>query len=125
MSDVVIKKCLNCGATVEVYDDCSCDDCGIRCCGVPMATLVPNSSDGAIEKHKPEVTVEDNLISVSVNHVMTPDHFIKSLILKAGEFEFRKDFTPEDSPTAKFPYISGSKVYSLCNKHGLWVTDVL
>ena len=33
------KQCLKCGALVEVIKDCTCKDCGIRCCGEPMVEV--------------------------------------------------------------------------------------
>ena len=39
----MIKKCLKCGAMVEVIDDCTCENCGIRCCGEPMVEVKANS----------------------------------------------------------------------------------
>ncbi len=48
---MMIKKCLKCGATVKVLNDCHCDDCGITCCNGKMVELKANSSDGAVEKH--------------------------------------------------------------------------
>lgn len=33
MEKLIIKKCSKCGALVEVLKDCSCDNCGIVCCG--------------------------------------------------------------------------------------------
>lgn len=124
MQELTIKKCLNCGATIKVIDDCHCDNCGIMCCGQAMKTLVANASDGAIEKHKPEISINNGLVTVNVNHVMEESHFIKQIVLVAGEYEFTKSFVPGETPRAVFPYISGSKVYALCNKHGLWETDI-
>ena len=50
--ELVIKKCVSCGATVKVIEDCNCgDDCGIKCCGEKMTVLQPNSVDASFEKH--------------------------------------------------------------------------
>ena len=32
-NELIIKKCLKCGALVEVINDCNCNECGITCCG--------------------------------------------------------------------------------------------
>ena len=124
MSNIVVKKCRNCGATVEILKDCECDNCGIHCCGEPMAELIPNTSDGAVEKHKPEVKINGELIEVSVNHVMEPEHYIEALIMVTGAHQIKKSLTPENEPKAIFPYVPGSVVYALCNKHGLWETEI-
>ena len=36
MKELILKKCMKCNALVKVLEDCSCDDCGIICCGEPM-----------------------------------------------------------------------------------------
>lgn len=33
------RKCLQCGAIVKVIKDCTCEDCGIKCCGEKMQTV--------------------------------------------------------------------------------------
>ena len=124
MFNLKVKKCFNCGATVEIIDDCECDNCGIHCCGKPMVELIANQSDGAAEKHKPEIKKIDELIEVSVNHAMENDHYIEALILVTDNNIIKKVLAPGNSPKAFFPYVPNSVVYSLCNKHGLWETIV-
>ena len=38
MKDLIIKKCMSCGAVVKVIEDCNCP-CGIECCGEKMIEL--------------------------------------------------------------------------------------
>ena len=45
--ELVVKKCLKCGAIVKVLKDCNCP-CGIECCGEEMKAIVPNSFDAAV-----------------------------------------------------------------------------
>ena len=33
------KQCLKCGALVEVIKDCTCEECGLQCCGQPMVEV--------------------------------------------------------------------------------------
>lgn len=47
---MIIKKCMKCGAEVLVHHDCTCENCGIRCCGEEMKVLEVNVS-GDEEKH--------------------------------------------------------------------------
>ena len=75
--ELVIKKCMKCGAMVQVIEDCNCEECGIKCCGEQMQILKPNSVDAAIEKHVPTYEVKDGKIFVRVNHVMEEDHYIE------------------------------------------------
>ena len=61
--ELIIKKCMKCGAMVEVLKDCTCDNCGIKCCGENMKIMVANSDDTvAKEKHVPTYErVEDEI----------------------------------------------------------------
>ena len=121
--ELVIKKCLKCGAIVKVLEDCKCDDCGIKCCGESMKTIVSNSSDGAVEKHKPEYIIEGDEIVVTVNHVMESDHYIEWICLVRDKKEEYVYFKPGDKAIARFKNSSGV-IYSYCNKHGLWKTEI-
>ena len=124
MEELVIKKCLKCGAMVKVIEDCKCGDCGIRCCGEPMKKITPNDSDGAIEKHKPTYEIDNDNIVVKVNHVMEEEHYIEYLCLLTDNTEEYVYLKPGDRAVAKFKKVTSGKVYSYCNKHGLWVTDI-
>lgn len=121
---MIIKKCLKCGATVRVLEDCKCDNCGITCCGEKMVELKANSSDGAIEKHLPDYEVKDNKIYIKVNHVMEEDHYIEWISIVNNNKEEIIYLKPENSAEAVYDYIKGSVIYSYCNKHGLWKKEV-
>ena len=121
--ELVIKKCLKCGALVKVLEDCKCDDCGIKCCKEPMKTILSNSSDGAVEKHKPEYVIEGDEIVVTVNHVMESDHYIEWICLVSDKNEEYVYFKPGDKAIARFKN-NGGVIYSYCNKHGLWKTEI-
>ena len=105
MKELVIKKCLKCNAIVKVIEDCNCGDCGIVCCGEPMKSLKANSTDGAVEKHVPEYTINGDSIDVVVNHVMENEK-------------------PGEEAKATFKYVPGMTLYSYCNKHLLWKVEV-
>ena len=122
--DLVIKRCLKCGATVEVLHDCICDNCGIKCCGEEMQVDKPNSVDASFEKHLPVVSVNENHVVVNVPHVMEDVHYIEWVALVTDKSVCKKFFKPGEEPTATFPYVPGSVAYAYCNKHGLWSTEV-
>lgn len=124
MRELVIKKCLKCGATVKVIEDCNCKDCGISCCGEPMKVLMANSSDGAAEKHLPEYNVKDNKLFVNVDHVMDEDHYIEWICLVADDREEYFYLNPGDETTVTFKKTKPAILYSYCNKHGLWKTEI-
>lgn len=122
--ELIIKKCLNCGAMVEVLKDCTCENCGIKCCGEQMQTMKPNSVDASFEKHLPVVHVKFDIVEVEVPHVMEDDHYIEWIAMVSDDKVCKKYFNPGEVAKTTFEYIEGSKVYAYCNKHGLWMSDV-
>lgn len=122
--ELVIKKCTKCGAMVQVLKDCTCGDCGIKCCGEEMKVLVPNSVDAAVEKHVPTYEVKEGKIFVTVNHVMEEEHYIEWVSFVYGDKIVTKYFEPGKEAVAHCKYVPGSVVYAYCNKHGLWKKDV-
>lgn len=119
-----LLKCKNCGAVVRVIDDCNCGDCGITCCGDAMVELKENSVDASFEKYLPQYKVVDDKIEVIVPHVMEEDHYIEFISYEHDNTIETVSFTYKDSPKAIFNYYKGSTLYSYCNKHSLWKTDV-
>jgi superoxide reductase len=122
--ELIIKKCPKCGAVVRVIEDCTCDNCGIKCCGEEMIKLKANSTDAAFEKHVPEVEIEKDKIVVKVNHVMESDHYIEWIAMVTEREEFITYLTSDMEPRVEFPYVENSIIYSYCNKHGLWSKEL-
>ncbi len=89
--------------------------------------LKPNTTDGALEKHIPVYEIKENDLLVTVGsteHPMTKDHYIMWIALVKDEEILLKGLSPNDSPTATFPYKNNSEIYAYCNLHGLWKTVV-
>lgn len=111
---------------MEVFRDCTCDDCGIKCCGEKMVELVPGTSDGAREKHVPVYVKEGNIITVTVGdieHPMTDEHYIEWVELQTKYGKQRKTLKPGNLPKATFVLVEDDEVeslYAYCNLHGLW-----
>ena len=124
MKELILKKCLKCGAMVEVLEDCNCENCGITCCGEQMKKLVPNMVDAASEKHIPQYEIVENEIVVRVNHVMEEEHYIEWIALVSDNRIGKKFLLKGDNPVVTFPYIKGSTIYTYCNRHGLWSNKV-
>ena len=122
--ELKIKKCLKCGALVKVLEDCTCENCGIKCCGEEMKELVPNSVDAAVEKHVPTYEVKDGKIFVKVNHVMEEDHYIEWISIVFDGKETITYFKPGDEPITHCKYVPSSTIYAYCNTHGLWKKEV-
>lgn len=117
---MILKKCNKCGALVKVLKDCTCEDCGIKCCGENMKNIVANSVDAAVEKHVPEYVVTGDKIKVQVNHVMEQDHYIEWVSFVYDGAEQTVYFKPDEKPEVTFDYVKGATIYSYCNKHLLW-----
>ena len=116
-------RCEHCG---NIIDFVKASGVPVVCCGEKMKELVPNTSDGAHEKHVPVVKVEGNKVAVrvgSVDHPMLPEHFIEWIVLETSCGVYRRPLKPGDAPAAEFYLSEGETVketYAYCNLHGLW-----
>lgn len=116
-----VYKCEKCGNIVEVLQGGSCTPV---CCGEPMKLLKENTTDGAKEKHVPVVEKIEGGYRVtvgSVEHPMTPEHYIQFIELVTPDGVLRSNLTPDDKPVAEFK-TDATDVYAreYCNLHGLW-----
>ena len=116
-------KCDVCGKIVAVVKATEVDTI---CCGQPMKELVPNTTDGATEKHVPVYHVEGNTVTVKVGsteHPMTDVHRIEWIAIETENGNQRRELKAGDRPEATFalvPYDKVKSVYEYCNLHGLW-----
>lgn len=127
---LTVWRCKICGLMVENLSN-PANNTPI-CCGQKMTVLSCNTSDGAIEKHVPQVcnyTTAANgyktgiLVSVgSVPHPMSEDHYIEWIEVIDNNKVMRTKLVPGDKPEAFFEIAShkGLIVRAYCNKHGLW-----
>ena len=122
-----VLKCMTCGNIVTVLNE---GGGTITCCGSNMTELVPNTSDGAGEKHVPVVTVDGSKVSVavgSVEHPMLDAHYIQWVALETDKGVQIKKLKPGEKPFAEFVLAEGEKAvaaYEYYNLHGLWKTDI-
>lgn len=79
-----------------------------------------NDVDASFEKHVPQYEIENDKVSVFVNHVMEEDHYIEWIMVDYGDEQIIKHFLPGDEPKIIVSYREGMKAYSYCNKHSLW-----
>ena len=116
-------RCKKCGKIIAIVNDTVVPT---MCCGETMEELIPGTTDAAQEKHVPVYEVKGNLVTVtvgSVEHPMTPEHYIQWIAIKTKNGNQRKILTPTDTPKATFAIIDGDEVeevYEYCNLHGLW-----
>ena len=115
-------KCNVCGNLVEQINATAVP---IMCCGQPMMELKAGTTDGAAEKHVPVYEVNGNVVTVkvgSVEHPMTPEHYIQWIDIQTTGGIQRVNLTPNDKPEATFTINEGDEVvavYEYCNLHGL------
>lgn len=118
-------KCKHCGKIIAMVNE---KRVPTICCGEPMVELVPNTEDGAHEKHIPVYRVEGNVVHVSVGevtHPMLEGHYIEWIALVTNLGNQRKVLKPGEEPKADFALLPGEKVEAVlehCNLHGLYST---
>ncbi|MBQ7247766.1 MAG: desulfoferrodoxin [Lachnospiraceae bacterium] len=116
-------RCETCGQIVAIVDKKACP---IMCCGKPMTEIVPGSTDAAVEKHVPVVTVDGCCVKVVVGsaaHPMAEEHYIQWIAIQTKQGNQRKALKPGDAPEACFALCEGDEVeaaYAYCNLHSLW-----
>jgi len=120
-------RCNHCGNIIGKVID---KGVPVVCCGEKMVELVPNTTDGATEKHLPSVSINGNEITVaigSIAHPMLPEHFIEWVYLETEQGGQKKALKSGDEPKVSFALAGGDKakaVYAYCNLHGLWKTEL-
>ena len=119
-------KCPICGKIIVVIEG---PNNPTICCGRPMEEIVPNTEDGAYEKHIPVFQVEGNHVHVEVGeveHPMVEAHFIQWIMLQTNLGNQRKVLKPGEKPAADFALLPGEKVVAVleyCNLHGLYKAE--
>lgn len=120
-----IYKCDVCDEIVMMLKKGGCTP---SCCGRAMMELSANTSDGAKEKHVPDVSVSGDVLRVkvgSVEHPMAEAHYIEWIAAETESGISFKYLKPGDKPEAEFPGASAIvAVYDYCNLHGLWKKEI-
>ena len=101
-------RCEHCGNIIAYINDS-----GVRaqCCGEEMKPLVPNTSDGAGEKHVPVIAQNGRIVTVtvgSVEHPMLDAHYIEWILLETKEGRQRKTCSRGTSPLLPSPLPMGT-----------------
>ena len=118
-------KCKHCGKIVAMVNETKVPTI---CCGEAMEELIPNTQDGAREKHVPVVEVNGNIAHVKVGevaHPMMEAHYIMWIAIETNLGNQRKVLSPNDKPEAEFALLPGEKVVraiEYCNLHGLYAS---
>ena len=118
--------CEHCGNMIEFVKDAGVP---VMCCGQPMKELTPGTTDGALEKHVPVVTIEGNRVMVevgSVTHPMIETHYIQWIVIETKKGSQKVKLSYTDEPKAEFLLTEGDEfiaAYEYCNLHGLWKSN--
>lgn len=116
-------RCPVCGKIIAIVND---REIPTFCCGRPMEELVPNTQDGAHEKHIPVVEIEGNIVTVKVGeveHPMLDAHYIEWIAIQTNKGNQRKQLKPGEKPVAQFALLPGEELLAAleyCNLHGLY-----
>lgn len=116
-------RCKHCGNIIAYVTD---KGVPVVCCGEKMEEIIPGTTDAAVEKHVPVISLNGNTVTVSVGsvaHPMEEVHYIEWIALETENGNQRVTLKPGEAPVAKFALLEGDKpiaAYAYCNKHGLW-----
>ena len=119
-----------CAACVLVVEVVRGDGAKLTEGGAKLQKLEPGTSDGAVEKHLPDVKVEGDRVTVqvgSVAHPMAQEHSIEWIYLQTAHGGQRVDLCADSAPTATFLLAEGDRplaAYAYCNLHGFWKTEL-
>lgn len=117
--------CQHCGNIIAMIRN---QGVPVYCCGEKMHEILPGTVEASQEKHIPVTRVEGNQVFVtvgSVEHPMTPEHYIEWICLETKRGMQYAQLTPQDKPRATFFIGDGDeiqRVYAFCNQHSLWRT---
>lgn len=118
--------CEQCGNLIGMINDSGVP---MMCCGEEMRKLEPGVVEASHEKHIPVVTVDGNIVTVtigSVEHPMVEEHHIVWVYLQTDRGGQRKCLEVGKKPTVNFALADEKPVaaYAYCNIHGLWKTEI-
>lgn len=88
------------------------------------------TQDGALEKHMPVVKIEGEKAKIqigSILHPMTPQHYIKSVVVITNEECYHHNFEPGEEPVSELKLGCGEKIFAIlsyCNLHGVWMKEL-
>lgn len=112
----------------DIVEVLASNGCEITCDNKPMKELIANSTNAAQEKHVPQISVNENIVTVdvgSVKHPMEEAHSIVWVHIVTNQGTQRKYLKTNTDPVIKFALCPDEKlqeVYAYCNLHGLWMT---
>ncbi|MEG1747086.1 MAG: desulfoferrodoxin family protein [Oscillospiraceae bacterium] len=115
-----LYRCAHCGNIVFKIVDSGVP---VICCGEPMGELTPNITDGAVEKHVPDVKREGDDVTIQIGstiHPMIDTHYIQMIAAVTGDTVTIRKPKPGDAPLLKVTTTEDVTAYEYCNLHGFW-----
>jgi len=118
--------CERCGNLVGMIN---ASGVAMMCCGQKMTCIEPGTTEASTEKHIPVVTVDGNIVTVTigaVEHPMVEEHSILWVYLQTDKGGQRKCLEVGKAPVVSFALTDEKPVaaYAYCNLHGLWKADI-
>lgn len=126
MKEVKFYVCEKCGNIVEKHENSGVP---LVCCGQKMSDLVPGTVEASREKHIPVISVDGDLVTVTVGSVLHPmaeEHFIGWVYLETDKGIQKKYLEIGREPSVTFALKDERAIaaYAWCNLHGLWKAEV-
>lgn len=115
-----LYRCNHCGNLAFKVKDSGVP---LVCCGEKMQEVVPNTTDGALEKHVPVVEAGKGTVTIkvgAVTHPMLPEHYIEFIAAATGDTVSIKYLKPGQAPEYTLSADGEVTAYELCNLHGFW-----
>ncbi len=116
--------CEHCGNIVGMIHSAGVP---LMCCGQKMTKLEAGVTEASKEKHIPVVSVNNNLVTVTVGeviHPMTEEHSILWVYLQTDKGGQRKCLNGDATVTFALTDEKPVAAYAYCNLHGLWKKDI-
>ena len=89
----------------------------ISCCGIQLPPLEAEEPD---EAHTMTVRRVEDEICVSADHPMSKEHFLSFIAYMTPDCCEIKALYPEGSAETRFFYRGSGRLYTYCNRHGLF-----
>ena len=118
--------CEKCGNLVGMINESGVP---MMCCGQKMTKIEAGVVEASREKHIPVVSVDGNIVTVtvgSIEHPMAEEHSILWVYLETDKGGQRKHLEVGKEPVVYFALDNEKPVavYAYCNLHGLWKVDL-
>lgn len=91
------------------------------CCGIRLPALEEEVPDRA---HRIMVESVEGELFLSLNHPMEKGHFVSFIAYISDNGIQMEKLYPEQSPELRFRKMGHGRIFSFCNRHGLFCQDV-